>query len=81
MTHTLRDFTFTIADKDRVPRGTLTKVHVEDKAGTIGVYCQMTDRDIDKVKPDIPVEMTFRKMHDAGNMHTYYWKCRIPREA
>lgn len=63
------------------PPTVVTKVHIDDKAGTIGIYCQMTDRDLDKVKPDIPVEMTFRKLHDAGNMHTYYWKCRIPREA
>ena len=63
------------------PPTVVTKVHIEDKAGAIGIYCQMTDRDLDKVKPDIPVEMTFRKLHDAGNMHTYYWKCRIPREA
>ncbi|MFA5055838.1 MAG: hydroxymethylglutaryl-CoA synthase [Dehalococcoidia bacterium] len=63
------------------PPTIVTKVHIEDKAGNIGIYCQMTDRDQDKVQPDIPVEMTFRKMHDAGNMHTYYWKCRIPREA
>jgi hypothetical protein len=41
----------------------------------------MTDRDLDQLKPDMPVEMTFRKMHDAGGMHTYYWKCRPPRGA
>ena len=50
-----------------------SKVHLD---GEIGVYCVMTDRDPEEVKPDMPVEMTFRKMHDAGGMHTYYWKCR-----
>jgi uncharacterized OB-fold protein len=63
------------------PPTVVSKVHLEDKAGPIGVYCQMTDRDVGKVAPDMPVEMTFRKMHDAGGMHTYYWKCRPPREA
>ena len=63
------------------PPTIVSKVHLEDDKGLIGVYCQMTDRDVDQIKPDIPVEMTFRKMHDAGGMHTYYWKCRPPREA
>jgi 3-hydroxy-3-methylglutaryl CoA synthase len=63
------------------PPTVVGKVHLEDDQGAVGVYCQMTDRDTDQVKPDIPVEMTFRKMHDAGGMHTYYWKCRPPREA
>jgi hydroxymethylglutaryl-CoA synthase len=63
------------------PPTIVCKVHLEDAAGDIGLYCQMTDRDPDKVTPDMPVEMTFRKMHDSGGMHTYYWKCRPLREA
>jgi len=63
------------------PPTVVSKVHLEDDKGPVGVYCQMTDRDLDRVTPDMPVEMTFRKMHDAGGMHTYYWKCRPPREA
>jgi hydroxymethylglutaryl-CoA synthase len=68
------------------PPTIVSKVHLEDggKEGgdsqKVGVYCLMTDRDPEKVRPDIPVEMTFRKMHDSGGMHTYYWKCRPPRE-
>ncbi len=62
------------------PPTVVSKVHLEDEAGPVGVYCQMTDRDVDKVAPEMPVEMTFRKMHDAGGMHTYYWKCRPLRE-
>jgi 3-hydroxy-3-methylglutaryl CoA synthase len=58
------------------PPSVVSKVHLD---GEVGVYCLMTDRDPDKVKPDMPVEMTFRKMHDSGGMHTYYWKCRPPR--
>lgn len=60
------------------PPTVVSKVHLD---GTIGVYCLMTDRDTEKVKLDMPVEMTFRKMHDSGGMHTYYWKCRPVREA
>ena len=68
------------------PPTIVSKVHLADDDGKregngkVGVYCQMTDRDPQKVEPDMPVEMTFRKMHDSGGMHTYYWKCRPPRE-
>jgi 3-hydroxy-3-methylglutaryl CoA synthase len=62
------------------PPTIVCKVHLADSGGDIGVYCQMTDRDPDSIVPDIPVEMTFRKMHDSGGMHTYYWKCRPLRE-
>ena len=60
------------------PPTVVSKVHLD---GEIGVYCLMTDRDVDKVRIGMPVEMTFRKMHDSGGMHTYYWKCRPIREA
>ena len=69
------------------PPTIVSKVHLEGEVRMggenqkVGVYCLMTDRDPDKVKPDMPVEMTFRKMHDSRGMHTYYWKCRPLREA
>jgi uncharacterized OB-fold protein len=68
------------------PPTIVSKVHLADgdgeteENGKVGVYCLMTDRDPQKVETDMPVEMTFRKMHDSGGMHTYYWKCRPPRE-
>lgn len=34
----------------------------------------MTDRDIDELKVDLPVEMTFRKLFTAKGVHNYYWK-------
>jgi hydroxymethylglutaryl-CoA synthase len=60
------------------PPSVVSKVHLDEG---VGVYCLMTDRDPNEVKPDMPVEMTFRKMHDSGGMHTYYWKCRPLRGA
>jgi uncharacterized OB-fold protein len=60
------------------PPTIVSKVHLDEQ---VGVYCLMTDRDPEKVKLDMPVEMTFRKMHDSKGMHTYYWKCRPMREA
>ncbi|MGQ4809807.1 hypothetical protein NKDENANG_03242 [Candidatus Entotheonellaceae bacterium PAL068K] len=40
------------------------------------IYCEMTDRVPADVTIDMPVEMTFRKINDAGGFHNYYWKCR-----
>ncbi|MBE9501439.1 MAG: OB-fold domain-containing protein [Chloroflexi bacterium] len=34
----------------------------------------MTDRDINELKVDLPVEMTFRKLFTARGVHNYYWK-------
>lgn len=39
------------------------------------LYLQMTDASPKEVKLRLPVELTFRKMHDAGGMPNYYWKC------
>lgn len=36
----------------------------------------MTDRDPEKVAPDMPVELTFRRVHEAKGIHNYFWKCR-----
>ena len=38
------------------------------------MMCMMTDREIDDVKINMPVEMTFRKLHTVGGIHNYYWK-------
>jgi 3-hydroxy-3-methylglutaryl CoA synthase len=43
------------------------------------IYCEMTDRIPADVEVNMPVEMTFRKIHDAGGFHNYYWKCRPVR--
>jgi hydroxymethylglutaryl-CoA synthase len=39
------------------------------------LYLQMTDVNPREVKLDMPVELTFRKMHEAGGTPNYYWKC------
>jgi len=38
------------------------------------MQCYMTDHDFDQVKPDFPVEMTFRKMGSRDGIHNYAWK-------
>ncbi len=44
--------------------------------GGYRIYCQMTDRDPEKIKVGMPVEMTFRKLHEARGLYNYFWKCR-----
>jgi len=39
------------------------------------LYLQMTDASPKEVRLDLPVELVFRKMHDAGGTPNYYWKC------
>lgn len=38
------------------------------------LYVQMTDVDPKEVKLGMPVELTFRKIHDAGGTPNYFWK-------
>jgi len=39
----------------------------------------LTDRDPATVKIGMPVELTFRRFHEAADFHNYYWKARPPR--
>jgi 3-hydroxy-3-methylglutaryl CoA synthase len=41
---------------------------------------QMTDVEAPDVKVGMPVEMTFRRLHEGGGYHNYCWKCRPVRE-
>ena len=49
---------------------------VVDLDGGGRVYLQITDCDPDRVEIDMPVELTFRKLHEGFNMHNYFWKAR-----
>ena len=42
-------------------------------------FSQMTDRDPDKLKVGMEMELTFRRIHDALHIHNYFWKCRPVR--
>lgn len=41
---------------------------------------QMTDRNVNNLKVGMPMEVTFRRIHDALGVHNYFWKCRPVRE-
>jgi hydroxymethylglutaryl-CoA synthase len=38
--------------------------------------CHLTDRDPNQVKIGMPVEMTFRRLHQAGGFYNYFWKAK-----
>ncbi|MGH9891785.1 MAG: OB-fold domain-containing protein, partial [bacterium] len=40
------------------------------------IFCELTDIDPDEVAIGSPVETTFRRIHDAGGLPHYGWKCR-----
>jgi 3-hydroxy-3-methylglutaryl CoA synthase len=42
-------------------------------------YGQMTDRDPAKIEVGMPMELTFREMHQGSGFHNYFWKCRPVR--
>ena len=45
------------------------------------LYLQMTDANPKEVRLDLPVELVFRKIHDAGGTPNYFWKCTPVRNA
>jgi len=45
------------------------------------LYLQMTDANPKEVRLDLPVELVFRKIHDAGGTPNYFWKCTPVRDA
>ncbi len=47
------------------------------EGGGRGMF-MMTDREVEDVKCEAPVEMSFRKLRSSGGVHNYYWKA-IPR--
>ena len=42
-------------------------------------FSQMTDRDVNNIKVGMPMELSFRRIHDALGVHNYFWKCKPSR--
>jgi len=40
------------------------------------IYLSLTDCDPESVRIDMPVELTFRNIHDSYGFHNYFWKAR-----
>jgi len=52
---------------------------VVDLEGGGRVYLQATDAADTEVQVGAPVELTFRRLHEGGGNHNYFWKARPPR--
>jgi len=59
------------------PPNVLAAVNLE---GGGRIFSQMTDRDVKNLRVGMPMELTFRRIHDALGVHNYFWKCRPVRE-
>jgi 3-hydroxy-3-methylglutaryl CoA synthase len=68
---TLKSFTFDNFAGSPSPPLIATVVDVEGAR----LYLQMTDASPKEVRLDLPVELVFRKIHEAGGTPNYYWKC------
>jgi uncharacterized OB-fold protein len=68
---TIKSFTFDNFAGSPTPPLVATVTDVEGAR----LYLQMTDVNPREVKLDMPVELTFRKIHEAGGVPNYYWKC------
>ena len=53
---------------------------VIDLDGGGRILLDMTDCDPQKTHIDMPVELTFRKIHEGGNFVNYYWRCKPAAE-
>jgi len=75
-------FTYTLDNLAQIPAFDLPMVDsiIDFEGGGRGCF-QMTDRDPREVKVGMNVEMTFRKLHTAGEMNNYFWKCTPVRDA
>jgi 3-hydroxy-3-methylglutaryl CoA synthase len=49
---------------------------VVDLDGGGRLYVQLTDCEPERVEIDMPLELTFRKVHEGGGFHNYFWKAR-----
>ncbi len=76
-------YTFTL---DHLSMGTYLNIPIPrvviDLEGGGRVFLEMTDCDPKEVKVGMPVELTFRRLHEGSDFHNYYWKCRpLPQAA
>lgn len=56
-----------------------TVVAVIDFAGGGRMICEVTDSDPSELQIGMEVEMTFRRLYQAGGIHNYFWKAKPKR--
>jgi len=68
-------FTFTLDNLAPVPEHPMPMA-VIDLEGGGRLYLQVTDAAEGEVRVGAPVELTFRRLHEAGGNRNYFWKAR-----
>ncbi|TAK31654.1 MAG: hydroxymethylglutaryl-CoA synthase family protein [Chloroflexota bacterium] len=70
--------TFSIDERSPVvdPPNVLAAVNLE---GGGRFFSQMTDRNPAEIRPGMPMELTFRRIHSGSGLHNYFWKCKPAR--
>lgn len=53
---------------------------IVDFQGGGRISCEITDSDPDQMAIDLPVEMSFRRLYEAGGIYNYFWKARPTRQ-
>jgi len=69
-------FTFTKEYLYPSPEGVAVTASADMDSG-VRLFLQVTDSDYDHIAVGQRVRRTFRKLHDAGGFHNYYWKFRV----
>jgi hydroxymethylglutaryl-CoA synthase len=75
LSHRGRLFTFTNDYLFESPDPPTTHA-VVDLDGGGRLYCQITDCEAERVEIDMPLELTFRRIHEGGGFNNYFWKAR-----
>jgi len=66
-------FTFSLDYVVLGPDGPMAVAVVNFDGGGRGLF-MVTDREIEDIKCDAPLEMSFRKLRSSGGVHLYWWK-------
>jgi len=56
-----------------------TTLTISDLDGGGRIFLQMTDREVGEVELEMDVELVFRRIHEGGQFHNYFWKTRPVR--
>jgi len=66
-------FTFAMDYVTLAPESPIATTTIDFEGGG-RMECYMTDREVEEVKPGLPVEMSFRKILVKDGVHSYFWK-------
>lgn len=69
-------FTYSMDNLATVTPDPPNVIAVVDLEGGGRFYTTMTDREPGKLSLGMPVELTFRRLHDGQGIHNYFWRCR-----